>query len=181
MKVYERLILCSISQHVENQLTFDQDVPVVYRSQNLKQHIKDGFEKKLITGAVFVDSSTAFDTINDWALIHKISQLIKNTTVTLAVQSLLTNEASLLRWMATGAFGEAREKACANDWSLPSHYLSSTQTINRNLLVYNAFLRWWPLPGHPIKRNPNNKNNLVKGPQGLHHVLWAMKPKRKPL
>ena len=96
MKVYERLILGRMSQHVDNQLTPDQAGFRPGRSccgqvLNLTQHIEDGFEKKLITGAVFVDLSAAYDTVNHRALIHKLSQLIQNAMITSAIQSLLTN------------------------------------------------------------------------------------------
>ena len=101
MKVYERLILGRISQHVDDQLTPDREGFRPGRScckqvLNLTQHIEDGFKKKLISCAVFVDLSTAYDTVNHEVSIHKISLLIKSTTITSAIQSLLTNRRFLV-------------------------------------------------------------------------------------
>ena len=90
MKVYERLILGRMSQHVDDQLIPDQAGFRPGRSccgqvLNLTQHIEDGFEKKLITGAVFVDLSAAYGTVNHRALIHKLSQLIQSAMITSAI------------------------------------------------------------------------------------------------
>ena len=48
---------------------------------NLKQYIEDGFEKKLITGGVFVDLTAAYDTVNHRALlpiVHIVESLLTN-------------------------------------------------------------------------------------------------------
>ena len=39
---------------------------------NLTEHIEDGYEKRLITGAVFVDLPAAYDTVNHRRLISKV-------------------------------------------------------------------------------------------------------------
>ena len=63
-KLYERMVMARISPSVEEQLTPDQAGFRPGRSTcdqllNLTQHIEDGYEDKLITGAVFVDHLTA--------------------------------------------------------------------------------------------------------------------------
>ena len=45
----------------------------------------------MVTGAVFVDHSAAYDTVNDKALIYKVTQVIKNSTITQAIHSLVEN------------------------------------------------------------------------------------------
>lgn len=58
---------------------------------NLTQYIEDGFEKQLKTGAVFVDLTAAYDTVNHWALLFKVAKLVKNSTVVRVIESLLNN------------------------------------------------------------------------------------------
>ena len=36
------------------------------------EHIDDGYEKRLITGAVFVDLSAAYNTVNHRCLLSKV-------------------------------------------------------------------------------------------------------------
>ena len=65
-KVYEWMILGRISTTVEYQLSPDQagfrpGKSCCGQVLNLTQFIEDGFEKKNITGAVFVDLSAAYD------------------------------------------------------------------------------------------------------------------------
>ena len=69
MAVYERMILGRNSPSVEDHLTPDQAgfrPGRLFCGQvlNLTQYIEDGFERKNITGAVFVDLSAAYDTVN---------------------------------------------------------------------------------------------------------------------
>lgn len=56
---------------------------------NLTPHIKDGFQKKLITGTVFVNLSTVYDTVNHNRLVKKIYDLSKDFTFTKVVRNLL--------------------------------------------------------------------------------------------
>ena len=88
--------MARISQAVEEQLTPDQAGFRPGRSTcdqllNLTQHIEDGYEDKLITGAVFVDLTAAYDTVNHRILLQKVAKITKNATAVKIVQSLLTN------------------------------------------------------------------------------------------
>ena len=58
---------------------------------NLTQHIEDGFEKRLVTGAVFVDLSAAYDTVNHRILMTKIYQMADNKAMTTLVGTFLKN------------------------------------------------------------------------------------------
>ena len=58
---------------------------------NLAQFIEDGFENKQITGAVFVDHTTAYDTVNHSALLFKVAQMTQNSTIVHIIGSLLEN------------------------------------------------------------------------------------------
>ena len=58
---------------------------------NLTQHIEDGFEKRLVTGAVFVDLSAAYDTVNHRILMTKIYQMTDDKAMTTLLGTLLKN------------------------------------------------------------------------------------------
>ena len=57
---------------------------------NLTQHIEDGFEKRLVTGAVFVDLSAACDTVNR-ILITKIYLMTDDRAMTTLLGTHLKN------------------------------------------------------------------------------------------
>ena len=94
--MYERLILSRITPTVEAQLSPDQ---AGFRSGrsccgqvlNLVQYIEDGFQEGKITGAVFVDLTAAYDTINHRLLLTKVAKVIRNSSIVSIIQSLLTN------------------------------------------------------------------------------------------
>ena len=95
-KLYERLILTRISPTVDEQLSPDQAGFRPGRSccgqvLNLTQYIEDGYENKTITGAVFVDLTAAYDTVNHRAVLLKLARTIKNNTIVRVIESLLTN------------------------------------------------------------------------------------------
>ena len=95
-KLYERLILARIAPTIEEQLTPDQAGFRPGRSccdqlLNLTQHIEDGFENKQITGAVFVDLTAAYDTVNHRILQLKIARMTRNKRIVEIFQSLLGN------------------------------------------------------------------------------------------
>ena len=50
---------------------------------NLTQHIEDGFCKKKITGAAFVDLSTAYNTVNYSSLLKKVRDTTNEQQFTL--------------------------------------------------------------------------------------------------
>ena len=58
---------------------------------NLTQHIEDGFEKILVTGAVFVDLSAAYDTVNHRIFMTKIYQMTEDKAMTTLLGTLLKN------------------------------------------------------------------------------------------
>ena len=73
----ERLILNRIAEHADAKLIPEQagfrpGKSCTSQLLNLTEHIEDGYEKRLITGAVFVDLSAAFDTVNHRLLLSKV-------------------------------------------------------------------------------------------------------------
>ena len=95
-KMYERMILARILPTVEEKLTPDQAGFRAGKSccdqlLNLTQYIEDGFEKKMITGTVFVDLTAAYDTVNHRILLLKVAKTIRNKRIVGIIQSLLRN------------------------------------------------------------------------------------------
>ena len=48
----------------------------------MMEHIEDGYEKRLITGAVFVDLSAAYDTVNHRHLLSKVLEMTGDVHLT---------------------------------------------------------------------------------------------------
>ena len=74
-KLYERLILNRVSPLVEQHLIKEQagfrpGESCTSQLLNLTQHIEDGYQRGMITGAAFVDLSAAYDTVNHRILIQ---------------------------------------------------------------------------------------------------------------
>ena len=95
-KLYERLILARISPTVERQMSPDQAGFRPGRSccdqlLNLTQFIEDGYERKQITGTVFVDLTAAYDTVNHRILLLKVAKMTKDARIVRIMKSLLSN------------------------------------------------------------------------------------------
>ena len=58
---------------------------------NLTQHIEDGFELGLITGAAFIDLSAAYDTVNHRMLLTKFFGLTSDRNLTEFIRTLLSS------------------------------------------------------------------------------------------
>ena len=58
---------------------------------NLMEHIEDGYEKRLITGAVFVDLSAAYDTVNHRRLLSKVLEMTGDVQLTDLIHTMLEN------------------------------------------------------------------------------------------
>ena len=74
---YKLLILNRIAEHVDAKLIPEQagfrpGKSCTSQLLNLTDHIEDGYEKRLFTGAVFVDFPAAYDTVNHRRLLSKV-------------------------------------------------------------------------------------------------------------
>ena len=56
---------------------------------NLTEHIEDGYEKRLIAGAVFVDLSAANDTVNHRRLLSKVLEMTGDVHLTDLIRTML--------------------------------------------------------------------------------------------
>ena len=95
-RVYERLIMACIKPTVEEHLCRDQcgfreGWSCCGQVINLTQFIEDGCEAGKITGAILVDLTAAYDTVNHRALLTKVARMIQNTKLVRIIKSLLAN------------------------------------------------------------------------------------------
>ena len=58
---------------------------------NLTDHIEDGYAKRLITGAAFVDLSAAYDTVNHRRLLSKVLEMTGDVHLTDLIRIMLEN------------------------------------------------------------------------------------------
>ena len=88
--------MARISPTVEDQFSVDQSGfsegrPCASQVLNLTRYIEDGFETRKILGAVFIELTAAYGTINHRALLLKVGQVIKNSKIVHIMESLLRN------------------------------------------------------------------------------------------
>ena len=100
-KLMERLLLNRLSLFVEEHLIDQQDGFRLGKSTTgqlliLTQYIEDGLQEKKITGAVFVDLTAAYDTVNHRRLPTKILKMTKDPLLTKLLGIMLRNRNSLL-------------------------------------------------------------------------------------
>ena len=94
--LFERLILNRIAEHVDAKLIPEQagfrpGKSCTSQLLNLTEHIEDGYEKRLITGAVFVDLSAAYDTVNHRRLLSKVLEMTGDVHLTYLIRTMLEN------------------------------------------------------------------------------------------
>ena len=95
-KLFERLILNRVAEHVDAKLIPEQagfrpGKSCTSQLLNLTEHIEDGYEKRLITGAVFVDLSAAYDTVNHRRLLSKVLDMTGDVQLTDLICTMLEN------------------------------------------------------------------------------------------
>ena len=58
---------------------------------NLTQHIEDGYERQMLTGAALVDLSAAYDTVQHRLMIRKLMDITGDIDLCLVNRGLLSN------------------------------------------------------------------------------------------
>ena len=94
-KLYERMILNRISPVVEQRIIKEQagfrtGKSCTSQLLNLTQHIEDGYQRGMITGAAFVDLSAAYDTVNHIILIQTL-YITQDSPLCIVIQYMLSN------------------------------------------------------------------------------------------
>lgn len=64
---------------------------------NLTQHIEDGFECKLISGAAFIELTAAYDAVQHHVMIRKLLDVTGDLDLCQAIKSLLHNRRSFVQ------------------------------------------------------------------------------------
>ena len=64
-----------------------------YTSQllNLTQHIEDGYQRGMITGATFLDLYADYDTVNHRIIIQKLYNITKDSPLCRVIQNMLSS------------------------------------------------------------------------------------------
>ncbi len=78
------------SKNISRPTKLDSD-QVAHAVVRLTQSVEDGYEAKQITGAVIVDLTAAYDTVNHRSLLLKVSHTVRNTTIVRIIKPLLVN------------------------------------------------------------------------------------------
>ena len=95
-KLYERMILNRVTPLLEHLLIIEQTGfrPVkscTSQLLNLTQHIEDGYQRGMITGAAFVDLPAAYDTVNHRILIQKLYTITHDSQLCRFIQNMLSH------------------------------------------------------------------------------------------
>ena len=93
-KLLERMILTRLQTIIEDKLIpqqagFRPGKSCCSQVLNLTQHIEDGFELGLITGAAFIDLSAAYDTVNHRLLLTNLFLITGDSNLTKFIRTLL--------------------------------------------------------------------------------------------
>lgn len=93
-KLYERL-LCIDPMHrpqADSRPSWLPPWPLLcWATIEPHQHIEDGFERKLITGAAFIDITAAYDTVQHRTMIRKLLDMTGDLDLCQVMKSLLNN------------------------------------------------------------------------------------------
>ena len=92
-KLYECLILNRISPLVDRHLIKEQaglrpGKSCCSQLLNLTQHIEDGYQRGMITGAAFVELCAAYDTVNHRLLIQKLYDFTEDSPLCRVIQNI---------------------------------------------------------------------------------------------
>ena len=93
-KLLERIILNRIVDLIDEQLNneqagFRKGKSTTGQLLNLTQHIEVGFQERKVTGAVFVDLTAAYDTVNHQRLLQKVYHLTNDLQLTRFIKTML--------------------------------------------------------------------------------------------
>ena len=92
-KLYElNRVAPSVDRHlIKEQAGFRPWKSCCSQLLNLTQHIEDGYQRGMITGAAFVDLSATYDTVNHRFLIRKVYDFTKDSPLCRVLQNMLSS------------------------------------------------------------------------------------------
>ena len=86
------LLAPSVDRHlIKEQTDFRPGKSYCKQLLNLTQHIEDGYQRGMITGAAFVDLSAAYDTVNHRLLIRKLYDFTEDSPLCRVIQNMLSS------------------------------------------------------------------------------------------
>ena len=93
-RLYEGIILNIVTpllgQHlIKEQAGFRPGKSCTSQLFNLTQHIEDGYQSGMITGAAFVDLSAAYDTVNHRILIQMLYNITQDSHLCRVLQNIM--------------------------------------------------------------------------------------------
>ena len=81
----------SVDRHlIKEQAAFRPGKSCCSQLLTLTQHIEDGYQRCMITGAAFVDLSAAYDTVNHRLLIRKLYDFTEDSPLCRVIQNMLS-------------------------------------------------------------------------------------------
>ena len=94
--LYERIILNRIApvvgqRLIKEQAGFRTRKSCTNKLWNLTQHIEDGYQRGMITGAAFVDLSAAYVTVNHRILTQKLYNITQDRPLCRVIQNMLSS------------------------------------------------------------------------------------------
>ena len=90
-KLFERIAEQVDAKLIPEQAGFRPGTSCTSHLLNLTEHIEDGYDNRLITGAVFVDLSAAYDTVNHRRLLNKVLEMTGDVQLTDLIRTMLEN------------------------------------------------------------------------------------------
>jgi len=103
--------------------------PASQQLLNITQHIENGFQKNKITGAVFVDLTAAYDTVNHCQLLTKVLDMTKDPLLTKILEILLKNRRFFVKFNMKRVVYDCREMAYHREAFSLSSCIISMQMI----------------------------------------------------
>ncbi|CAJ1061372.1 Hypp2004 [Xyrichtys novacula] len=171
-KLYERLLLQRLMPLIDTKLTKDQagfrlGHSCARQLLNLTQHIEDGFEGKLITGAAFIDLTAAYDTVQHRTVVRKLLDMTVTLDRTLSYKKHLENTKAkvnarnnILRKLVNSKWGtdtptirataivlciSTAEYACSS-WSRSRHTKLVDTALNDACRIITGCVKSTPIP-----------------------------------
>ena len=83
--------IATVERLIKEQADFRTGKSCTSQLLNLIQHIGDGYQRGMITGAAFIDLSDAYDIVNHIILIQKLYNIIQDSPLCRVIHNMLSN------------------------------------------------------------------------------------------
>ena len=150
------IIAPSVDRHlIKEQVGFRPGKSCCSQLLNLTQHIEDGYQRGMITGAAFVDLSAAYDTVNHRLLIRKLYDFTEDSPLCRVIQNMLSSRRFYVELNNDQPLHDGtRNFVYADDLCVTAQYPSFTEvehTIEEALDELTTYYRSNSLRANPDK------------------------------